>query len=337
MILEVKYMIQDSGVFKKIEETGIIPVIKIDDPKSAVPLGKALLDGGLPIAEVTFRTEAAEEAIGVISKEYPQLLVGAGTVLTEAQVDRAVIAGAKFIVSPGLNTEVVKYCIDRDIPIVPGCCTPSDIEKALSFGLKVVKFFPAEASGGLNMLKAISAPYSMVKFIPTGGIHPGNLNDYLAFNRVLACGGSWMVKDELIKQGSFDEITRLCSETIKTVMGFELAHIGVNSEGEAEALDIAKCFSKMFIFGLKEGISSHFSGTGIEIIKGKGLGGNGHIAVRTNSINRALAYLHRCGQEPDMKTAKYDSSGNMTIVYLKAETGGFALHLLQKISRLFND
>lgn len=323
-------MDQGLDVLKKLEETGVIPVIKIDDSRASAPLGKALLDGGLPVAEVTFRTSAAEEAIGILSKEYPQLLVGAGTVLDIDQADRALGAGAKFIVSPGLNPEVVRHCLDRKVPVIPGCCTPSDIEKALSFGLKVIKFFPAEASGGLNMLKAISAPYGMVKYIPTGGIDAKNLNDYLAFDKVLACGGSWMVKDELLKQGRYDEVSRLCAEAVKTVMGFELAHIGINSRDSDDALEIAKLFSSAFAFTLNEGNSSVFAGAGIEVVKGNGLGRNGHIAVRTNSIIRAAAYLAKRGMEADMNSAKYNSAGRMTAVYLKGEMGGFAVHLLQK-------
>lgn len=323
-------MIGDSDVFRQLEETGVIPVVKIDDPQTAVPLGKALLDGGIPIAEITFRTEAAEEAIGILSKEYPQLLVGAGTVLTTDQTDRAVRAGAKFIISPGLNADVVKHCTDRGIPVIPGCCTPSDIEKALGFGLETVKFFPAEASGGLNMLKAVSAPYGRVKYIPTGGIDSKNLADYLAFNKVLVCGGSWMVKDELLNQGRFDEITRLCRETLQIVMGFELAHVGINTGNGDEALDIAGQFSSAFAFTLKDGNSSCFAGTGIEIVKGKGLGSCGHIAIKTNSIKRAAAYLGRIGLELDMSTAKYGQTGQITAVYFKAEIGGFAVHLLQK-------
>mgnify|MGYP000925821421 FL=1 len=203
-----------NDILKQIGDYGIVPVVKIDDAKDAIPLAKALKDGGLPVAEITFRTAAAEEAISNISKEFPELLVGAGTVLSVEQVKKSVNAGAKFIVSPGFNPEVVKYCIDNEIPITPGCSNPTDIEMALGFGLEVVKFFPAESFGGIKTLKAISAPYGMIKFIPTGGINVNNINDYLSFSKVLACGGSWMVKDELIKKGNFGEITRLAREAV---------------------------------------------------------------------------------------------------------------------------
>lgn len=316
-------------VLKKIGELGIVPVVKINDAKDAVPLGKALIDGGLPVAEITFRTAAAEQAIKNLTAELPEILVGAGTVLNVDQVKKAVNAGAKFIVSPGFNPEVVKYCVDNDIPITPGVSNPTDIEMALGFGLEVVKFFPAEAFGGLAALKAISAPYGMMKFIPTGGINAQNVNEYLSFNKVLACGGSWMVKDDLIANGEFEKITALTREAVNTMLGFEMAHIGINAENAESALSIAKTYSNMFAFPLKEGNSSNFAGTGIEVNKSKGLGTNGHIAIRTNNINRAIAYLERNGFEVDMSTAR-EKNGAMIAVYLKEEVGGFAIHLLQK-------
>lgn len=201
----------------KIQETGIVPVVVLEDAKDAAPLAKALSDGGLPCAEVTFRTAAAEEAIRIMVKEFPQMLVGAGTVLTTEQVDRAVGAGAKFIVSPGLNPRIVKYCVEKGILIVPGCSNPSDVEQALENGLDVVKFFPAEQAGGLPMIKAMAAPYVGVKFMPTGGINAKNVRDYLAYDRILACGGSWMVKGDLVKAGDFAKITELAKEAAKIV------------------------------------------------------------------------------------------------------------------------
>lgn len=204
-------------VLEEIQKIGIVPVVVLDDEKDAKPLAKALCDGGLPCAEVTFRTKAAEESIRIMAKEYPQMLVGAGTVLTIEQVDRAIEAGAKFIVSPGLNPKIVSYCMEKGIPVTPGCQTPSDIEKALELGLDVVKFFPAEPAGGLPMIKALAAPYTDVMFMPTGGINPKNVVDYLKFDRILACGGSWMVKGDLVKEGKFDEITALVKEAAKIV------------------------------------------------------------------------------------------------------------------------
>ena len=318
-----------NNILKKIEELGIVPVVKIDEAKHAVPLGKALLEGGLPLAEITFRTAAAEEAIRNITRELPGILVGAGTVLSLDQVKCAVDAGAKFIVSPGFNSSVVKYCVDNNIPITPGCSSPTDIETALGFGLEAVKFFPAESLGGIATLKAISAPYGMMKFIPTGGINAGNLNQYLSFNKVLACGGSWMVKDELIKAGDFCEITRLTREAVSIMLGFDLAHIGINMPDAESSLETAKKFATVFSFPLKEGNSSNFAGGGIEVNKSIGLGKNGHIAIKTNSISRAVAYLERNGIAVDMSTAKGPEGGPIVAVYLKEEIGGFAIHLLQ--------
>jgi 2-dehydro-3-deoxyphosphogluconate aldolase/(4S)-4-hydroxy-2-oxoglutarate aldolase len=317
-------------ILKKVGELGIVPVVKIDNAADAVSLGKALVDGGLPCAEITFRTAAAAEAISNISKAFPEMLVGAGTVLNVEQVKRAVDSGSKFIVSPGFNPTVVDYCVQNNIPITPGCSNPSDIEMALGFNLEVVKFFPAEAFGGLNTLKAMSAPYGMIKFIPTGGIDAKNLNDYLAFPKVLACGGSWMVKDDLIKGGKFEEITRLTREAVSLMLGFELAHIGINMPDADSSLNVTRQFNSLFNFPVKEGNSSNFAGTGIEVNKSIGLGRNGHIAIRTNSIPRAIVSLERSGFVVDMNTAKGPAGGPMVAVYLKDEIGGFAVHLLQK-------
>ena len=204
-------------ILEEIQKIGIVPVVVLEEAKDAEPLGRALVEGGLPCAEVTFRTAAAEEAIRIMSEKYPEMLIGAGTVLTTEQVDRAVAAGAKFIVSPGLNPRVVKYCVEKNILITPGCVTPSEVEQALEFGLEVVKFFPAEPSGGLSMIKAMAAPYVGLKFMPTGGINEENVKDYLAYNRILACGGSWMVKGDLVKAGDFAKITELTKEAVKIV------------------------------------------------------------------------------------------------------------------------
>ncbi|MCL2372669.1 MAG: bifunctional 4-hydroxy-2-oxoglutarate aldolase/2-dehydro-3-deoxy-phosphogluconate aldolase [Defluviitaleaceae bacterium] len=204
-------------VFQQLSELRIVPVIVIHDVEKAVPLAKALCDGGLPCAEVTFRTACAAEAIREITKALPDMMVGAGTVLTPAQVDQAWAAGAKFMVAPGLNPDTVRYCQGKDIPMLPGVCTPSEIELALSLGLDTLKFFPAEAAGGTNMLKSLDAPYGMVCFVPTGGLTPTNIKEYLSIKSVLACGGSWMVKDDLISSGNFEEITRLTREAVSLI------------------------------------------------------------------------------------------------------------------------
>ncbi len=319
-----------NNIISNVAAIGIVPVIKISDPKDAVPLAKALYDGGLPAAEVTFRTSCAKEAIALIAKELPDMLVGAGTVLTTQQADDAIEAGAKFIVSPGLNPNVVRHCIQKGIAIVPGCANPSDIEQALELGLDVVKFFPAEQAGGINMIKAMSAPYSNVKFMPTGGIGPNNLMDYLSFPKVLACGGSWMVKEELINEGRFDEITRLAKEAVMTMLGFELGHVGINPEPGDDVEAIAGRFETLFGLSKKPGNGSVFAGTAVEVMKTPFYGRKGHIAIRTNTILRAVNYLKFMGVEFIEESAKYNAKGELAAYYLKEEVGGFAVHLLQK-------
>ena len=198
-------------IIEKIRQIGIVPVIKIDNVSDAVPMAEALISGGLPCAEITFRTDAAEGAIKAICEEFTDMLVGAGTVLTTEQADRAINAGAKFIVSPGFNSKVVKHCQSKNVPIFPGCITPTEIEMAIEHGLDTVKFFPAEQAGGLGMIKALAAPYTKMNFIPTGGIDTSNLAKYLEFGKIVACGGSFMIKPDLA------EVTRLSKEAVGVV------------------------------------------------------------------------------------------------------------------------
>lgn len=200
-----------------IKQKKIVPVIVIEDVSKVEPLGNALINGNLPIAEVTFRTKAAKKAIKTFSEKFPEILTGAGTVLTTEQVDEAVNAGAKFIVAPGFNPRIVDYCIKKNITIVPGVNSPTLIELGLEKGLSIFKYFPAEASGGLKMLKAMSAPYGDIEFMPTGGINQQNILEYLSFNKVIACGGSWMVKKDLINNNKFDEIQTLCKQAVDSI------------------------------------------------------------------------------------------------------------------------
>lgn len=202
-------------LIKKISDTGVIPVVKIDNVEDALPLAEALKNGGLACAEITFRTDAAEESIRRISNAYPDFFIGAGTVLSPEQADAAMNAGASFIVSPGLNPEVVKHCKAKGYPIIPGVCTPTEVEAAMALGLTYLKFFPAEAAGGVKMIKAMAAPYTKIKFMPTGGVGVGNLADYLNCKAVYACGGSWMVPADKISEGKFDEIEKLTKEAVE--------------------------------------------------------------------------------------------------------------------------
>ena len=206
-----------SELLQRVEKMGVVPVVVLNDSKDAAPLAKALCEGGLPCAEVTFRTEAAEESIKIMATEFPEMLIGAGTVLAIDQVDRAVEVGAKFVVSPGFDSEVVDYCISKNILVFPGCITPSDISQAVKRGLKVLKFFPAEQFGGVSTMKALAAPYPNIRFMPTGGISIQNLKDYLSFKKILACGGSWMVKGEMIEAGEFEKIKEMTAEAVALV------------------------------------------------------------------------------------------------------------------------
>ena len=258
------------------------------------------------------------------------MLVGAGTVLTTEQVDRAVNAGAKFIVSPGLNPKIVKYCIEKGVPVTPGTSNPSDVEAAIELGLDVVKFFPAEAAGGLNMIKSMAAPYTQMKFMPTGGINAKNICDYLAFDKIIACGGSWMVKKDLVAAGKFDEIQALTEEAVRTMLGFELRHIGVNCEDEAAADSVASKFDNLFGFSKKVGNSSIFAGIEVEAMKKIGRGTNGHIAIGTNSVARAKNYLESVKGAKFIEDSAVVKNGKLTAIYLEDEIGGFAIHLVQK-------
>jgi len=317
-------------MIEKIKSLGIVPVVKIDDEEKAIPLAEALCRGGLPCAEITFRTAQAEESIRRITSAMPDMLVGAGTVLTPDQADKAKSAGAKFVVSPGLNPTVVEHCKNIGIPIFPGCSSPSDIEKALELGLTCVKFFPAEQAGGIAAIKAMAAPYGNINFLPTGGINAKNLNDYLSFDRVIACGGSWMVDAALINAGDFAAIEEMTRAAVHTMLGFELAHIGVNSENETEAGKTAKTFSDIFGFAYKPGNSSIFAGSYIEAMKTPFLGFHGHIAIRANYIERAVCFLKSNGIAFKEGTEKYNDKNKLAAVYLENEIGGFAVHLVQK-------
>jgi 2-dehydro-3-deoxyphosphogluconate aldolase/(4S)-4-hydroxy-2-oxoglutarate aldolase len=317
-------------VLEELEKIGLIPVIKIEDPEKALPLAKALLAGDLPCAEITFRTEAGAESLARICREAPDILAGAGTILTVEQAERAIAAGAKFIVSPGFNPRVVRYCIEKGVPVIPGCSGPSDMEAALEAGLDTVKFFPAEQSGGLEYIKAVSAPYPLLKFIPTGGINAGNIGPYIAFDRVLACGGSWMVPPDYIRAGNFEALSALCREAMTAMLGFSLVHIGINAANGEETAETARLFSSLFGFTQKPGTGSIFAGDHIEVMRPPSLGRHGHLAIGTNSVKRSIAFLERKGLAFNPDSVKTDSKGAITVIYLKDEIAGFAVHLVQK-------
>ena len=319
-----------NDVLQKIFQIGIIPVIAIDDAAKAVPLAKALVEGGLPAAEVTFRTDAAEEAMKAIAAEVPEMLLGAGTVLTKDQLDRALGAGAQFIVSPGFNPDMVKYGLSKGALMLPGTATGGEMEQAMALGLDVVKFFPAEQNGGVAKLKALAGPYRNLKWMPTGGVNTKNLMDYLSFDQIVACGGTWMVKKEMIENEQWEEITRICKDAVKTMLGFSIHHLGINCANEEEAAATAKMLCALFGFNYKPGNSSIFAGTVVECMKKPYLGDNGHLAIATWNVDRAMYHLGRQGVEFDEATKKTDDKGNTKAIYIKGQIGGFAIHLVKK-------
>mgnify|MGYP000995717939 FL=1 len=315
-------------ILSKFQQIGIVPVVKIDDATKAEGLAKAMLDGGIPCIEITFRTAAAEEAIKRVTKAYPEMLVGAGTVINVEFAEKAVAAGAKFIVAPGFNPSVVDWCIERNVPVLPGVCTPSDIEAGLSRGLSTLKFFPAEASGGVNMLKNLAGPFPNLTFIPTGGIGLHNILDYAKQPNILAVGGSWMVKPELIEAEDWPAITKLCSDAVAAVQGLEFAHVGINNKNKDEA---EKAIALLENFGMvrKDGRSSTFMDTTIEVLPIVFRGEMGHLGFRCLSVERTMSYLATKGLTVNEETIAKDDKGRIKSCYFNETASGFALHLVR--------
>ncbi len=317
-------------VLQKVYEIGIIPVIAFNSVDEALPLCKALADGGLPAAEVTFRTACAEECIRKIHEEMPEMLLGAGTVLTKDQADRAMAAGASFIVAPGFDPDVVAHVIRKGGIAMPGTATAGEMQQAMNLGCDALKFFPAEANGGVSMLKNIGAALKSAKWMCTGGVNAKNVNDYLGYDQILAVGGTWMCKSDVIKAGDWAKITEMSKEAVDVMLGLEIGHIGINCENEEEALATANLLGSLLNKKVAVGNSSIFVGNKeFEIMKSKGRGRLGHIAVKCNNIDRAVYHLGRRGVKFDM-TSMVNKNGKNIACYLADEVGGFAIHLVQK-------
>ncbi len=316
-------------IIEQLGLAGIVPVVVIEKEQDALPTADAFLKGGLNVMEITMRTEAGIESIRQIKRAHPDMIIGAGTVLTLDKCKECVSVGADFIVSPGYDEEIVAWCVKNGISVTPGCVTPSEITQALKHDLKVLKFFPANVYGGLTGMKGLHGPFGNVTFLPTGGVNLDNLVEYVTQPYIHAVGGSWLCNKADISAGNFEKITGLVRESIDRLLGFEVAHIGINAANEEEADKTAKEFSDMFGFEYKNGNSSIFAGKGIEVNKSAGIGKNGHIAIRTNSIPRAAYYLKKKGFEVNMATAK-EKGGKLVAVYLNNEVGSFGIHLLQK-------
>lgn len=315
---------------EKLKKLGVLPVIKIEDPETAVPLADALRKGGLNAIEVTLRNETALSALSAIKNQFPDMTVGAGTVLDKAQADEAISAGADYLVAPGFNRELVEYCNEKGTEMVPGCTTATEMDEALRLGLSTVKFFPAETMGGVAALKLYSGPFSSLSFVPTGGISFDNLESYLRTPCVAACGGSFMAKAELIKAHDWNAITENCKKAVKMSLGFELAHVGINNENEETALANAKALEAMLGLQVRNGNSSAFCGKDVEFMKTMFYGENGHIGFYTNSVYRAKAWFEKEGIAIREESIKVKPGGIYQAFYLKEEIGGFAIHVVAR-------
>ena len=317
-------------VLERVYEIGIIPVIAFNSVDEAIPLCKALMDGGLPAAEVTFRTACAEECIRKIHQELPDMLLGAGTVLTTEQADRAMDAGASFIVAPGFDPIVTQHVIDKGGIMMPGTATAGEMQQAMNMGCEAIKIFPAEANGGVDKLKNIGAALKTAKWMCTGGVNAKNVNNYLAYPQIIAVGGTWMCKSDKIKAGAWDEITAMSKEAVDVMLGLELGHIGINCADDAEAMKTAETLGSLLSMAVKPGNSSIFVGNKeFEIMKKPGRGTHGHIAIKCNNIDRAVYHLSRRGVKFDMDSMVTKNDKHIAI-YLADEVAGFAIHLVQK-------
>ena len=313
----------------RMSNIGLIPVVKVTDLDDAVPMAKALCDGGIDVAEITYRSEFATQAIAMISKEVPEMLVGAGTVSTVDMAKAAVEAGATFIITPGFNEPVVKWCVENNVEVYPGVSSPSDIERALGYGLTTLKFFPAEASGGVKMLKAFSGPYANIKFIPTGGINASNMHDYLALPNVEAVGGSFMLPSDLIAAKDFDGIKELSRLAIKKLLDFQLIHLGINTNSSEESEEVTKKLCELFNFTFYKKPHSNFAGVGFEVLHKHGYGENGHIGIYTPYPERAIYHLGKKGIKViDSTVTRNKKSHKVNFAFLDYEIAGFGIHLI---------
>ena len=319
-----------NDIFNRIETLGVLPELTLRDAIDAIPIGRAISDGGISMAEVTFRTDAAEDSIRLMANAIPDMLIGAGTVLTREQVDAAVSAGAQFIVSPGINEEVVRYCQEKEIPIIPGVSTPTDIETALRLGLSLVKFFPAESNGGIRALRAMSEPYPGLKFMPSGGLNEDNVADYLRSNKVLAVAGNWMATPQMILFGDMEGIKNRCARAVRLMLGFSFDHVGLNFPKIEEAENAAKEVARLFDEDMYEDPDGFFVGNFFQSVRPGGPGTYGHVACRTYHLGRAIAFMKEKGLTFDNPYARYDQDGNLVSVFSDQEISGLALLLIQQ-------
>ena len=316
-------------ILKKIHDCGVLPVIALNDVETAIPLAKACVESGLDAIEITFRTECAAQAMELIKKEYPNLLLGAGTVLTKEQVDQAISIGVDFIVTPGFNPEIVKYVISKDFPICPGVSSAGEIEMAMMLGLETVKFFPAEQLGGVPAIKAYNGPYKKLTFIPTGGMTMDNFTTYTNLDNVVAIGGSFMINKKHIADKDVEAMKADIKAVIDKMLNLKLSHIGMNLGNEEDALKIANLLQSLLHMPYNNGNSSIFVGNKeFELMKKVGKGEKGHIGIGVSDIDRGIHYLKARGLEFDEDSLVVKENKKIAI-YFKDEIGGFAFHLMK--------
>ena len=318
------------NAFERASLYGVMPVIAIPDPSYAKPLGDALRDGGIPQIEVLMRNDAALESLRVLKAECPEVMAGAGTVLTMQQLEDAIEAGADFIVTPGFNPAIVERALERGVPILPGCVTASEVERGMSYGLNTFKFFPSEKMGGLGTIKELCGPYKGIKFVPTSGLTLENMASYLAYDGIAAVGGSFVAPKAILEARDFDTITALCRRAMRSSLGFTLAHVGVNGKDEDEGIAIARRFAMLFDLPVADNPKSAFAGAMVEASKGTLPGTHGHIGVGTLNVRRAMHFLESRGVEFREDYRSYDKAGNLMAAYIREEIGGFAVHIVKR-------
>jgi 2-dehydro-3-deoxyphosphogluconate aldolase/(4S)-4-hydroxy-2-oxoglutarate aldolase len=312
-------------IVKKLDLSGIVPLIKIENTKNALPLAGALIAADMRAMEITFRTGAAQEVLRLLTSKCPDLVIGAGTVIDTRQVQEAVSSGAKYVITPSFNPAVVDRCIEIGIPVFPGCSTASDIEQAYSRGLRVVKYFPSELLGGVEMLKALSGPYPFIRFIPTGGINCDNLEKYVAFPKVLCCGGTFIAEEDDLENGRFENITRKARDAVDKVIGLKLDHIAINTD-KAGAAEIMKAFSRL---GGVSYIPQNAVVSGIEAVSDSGRQALGYIVYSSPNLERCLWYLGNRGFKTDERSVV--TNGNQILeAFLVGNFGGFEIKLIKR-------
>lgn len=318
------------GVMEKIHLVGFVPVVALNNVHKAIGLANALEKGGIPIIEVTYRTEQAPDCLREIREACPNVIAGAGTILSVEQVKSAVDCGAMFIVSPGYDDKIVDYCLENNIPVIPGVSNPSEIQHAVQSGLTVLKLFPAESIGGISAINFMAAPFPGIQFLPAGGVLMSNLGQYLSNEHVFACAGGFVARANMIDNEDWESVINMCQQAMRIALGFEFAHVGLNCETADRARGCANSLCTLFNQTAKEGNSSIFIETHIELMKKPFFGENGHIGFYTNSVERAIYQLGLHGNHVMEDTIRLDGKGRMQSAYLQDNVYGFALHVVRK-------